>query len=188
MGPRRCGAPVAIMNILDCLDRVFVAAAMGILVVMMCLTTISVFGRYFFGAPIPDDLILSEHLMVFLVFLPLGAVQAARQHVFVTIFTDWMSNETKVVMETIGVMVGFFIFLIITCAVYTDFQQSWEVGAYSEGQLEVPESPARFAIFVGLLLLTARLLIDAVIGVHGLIKGNSVATKSEEARILDAEL
>jgi len=31
-------------------------------------------------------------------------------------------------------------------------------------------------------------LIDAVIGVHGLIKGNSVATKSEEARIIDAEL
>ena len=122
------------------------------------------------------------------VFLPLGAVQAARQHVFVTIFTEWMSNETKVVMEAIGVMVGFFIFLIITCAVYTDFQQSWEVGAYSEGQLEVPESPARFAIFVGLLLLTARLLIDAVIGVHGLIKGNSVATKSEEARVIDAEL
>ena len=96
------------MKILDWLDRVFVTAAMGILVVMMCLTTISVFGRYFFGAPIPDDLILSEHLMVFLVFLPLGAVQAARQHVFVTIFTEWMSNETKVVMETIGVMVGFF--------------------------------------------------------------------------------
>ena len=68
------------MKVLDWLDRVFVTAAMGILVVMMCLTTISVFGRYFFGAPIPDDLILSEHLMVFLVFLPLGAVQAARQH------------------------------------------------------------------------------------------------------------
>jgi TRAP-type C4-dicarboxylate transport system permease small subunit len=176
------------MKILDWLDRVFVTAAMGILVAMMCLTTISVFGRYFFGAPIPDVLILSEHLMVFRVFLPLGAVQAARQHVFVTIFTEWMSNETKVVMETIGVMVGFFIFLIITCAGYTDFQQSWEVGAYSEGQLEAPEPPARFAIFVSLLLLTAQLLIDAVIGVRGLINGNSVATKSEEARVVDAEL
>lgn len=176
------------MKILDWFDRVFVTAAMTILVVMMCLTTISVFGRYFFGAPIPDDLILSEHLMVFLVFLPLGAVQAAREHVFVTIFTEWMSNDAKVIMETIGVIVGFFIFAIITAAVFTDFQQAWEVGAYSEGQLEVPESPARFAIFVGLLLLTLRLLVDAVIGVHGLITGSAVATKSEEARVMDAEL
>ena len=176
------------MKILDWLDRVFVIAAMCILVLMMSLTTISVFGRYFFGAPIPDDLILSEHLMVFLVFLPLGAVQAAREHVFVTIFTEWMSNEAKVVMETIGVILGFFIFLIITCAVYTDFQQSWEVGAYSEGQLELPESPARFAIFLGLLLLTVRLFIDAIIGVNSLVKGNAVATKSEEARAMDAEL
>ena len=176
------------MKILDWFDRIFVTAAMCILVLMMSLTTVSVFGRYFFGAPIPDDLILSEHLMVFLVFLPLGAVQAAREHVFVTIFTEWMSNESKVVMETIGVIVGFIIFAIITGAVFTDFQQSMEVGAYSEGQLEVPESPARFAIFVGLLLLTVRLFADAVVSIHGLRTGQAVATQGEESRVLDTEL
>jgi len=176
------------MKILDWFDRVFVAGAMGILVIMMCLTTISVFGRYFFGAPIPDDLILSEHLMVFLVFLPFGAVQAAREHVFVTIFTEWLSNETKVVMETIGVIVGFIIFTIITCAVFTDFLQSWEVGAYSEGQLEVPESPTRFALFLGMALFSVRLLADAIVSVRGLMTGSAVATMSEEARVVDSEL
>lgn len=175
------------MKVLDWLDRIFVTFAMGVLVVMMCLTTVSVFGRYFFGAPVPDDLILSEHLMVFLVFLPLGAVQAAREHVFVTIFTEWMSNRSKVVMETVGMGVGFVIFAIITGAVYTDFQQSMEVGAYSEGQLEVPESPARFAIFIGLLALTVRLFADAVISIHGLGAGKAVAARGEESRVLDTE-
>ncbi len=175
------------MKILNWLDRIFVTTAMSVLVLMMSLTTISVIGRYFFSAPIPDDLIISEHLMVFLVFLPFGAVQAAREHVFVTIFTEWMSNNTKVVMETIGVVIGFFIFTIITCAVFTDFLAAWEVGAYSEGQLEVPESPARFAVFVGLALFAVRLLADSIVSVRGLMTGSAVATLSEEARVLESE-
>lgn len=174
------------MKILDTLDRVFIAIAMTVLVVMTGLTTVSVFGRYFFGAPIPDDLILSEHLMVVLVFLPMAAVQAAREHVFVTIFTDWMDDRPKVIMETIGTAVGFVIFTIITCAVFTDARQAWEVGAYSEGQLELPETPARFSIFIGLALLSVRLLIDTVVAVRGLVRGGVQATKSESDRVLDA--
>ncbi len=113
------------MKIFDGMDRVLVAVAA--LIVMMLLTTVSVIGRYLFNAPIPDDLVMSEFLMVFMVFLPLSAVQAAREYVFVTIFTDWMSNNAKVMLETIGVMIGLFIFTIIAIAVFTDFFAAWSV-------------------------------------------------------------
>ena len=152
------------------------------------MTTVSVLGRYFLAMPIPDDLVFSEMLMVFVVFLPFSIVQANREHVFVTIFTEWMPNNTKVVMETVGVVVGFCIFSIVTCAVWTDFWEAWEVKAYVEGPLELPEYPARFVAFFGLALFTVRLFIDAVTSIHGLITGKAVATESEEARVIKAEI
>ena len=175
------------MKILQWIDRIAVVTAVVALVTMMLLTTVSGIGRYLFSAPIPDDLVMSEFLMVFVVFLPLGAVQAAREHVFVTIFTEWLANNTKVVLETIGVIVGLGIFTVFTVAVYTDFHQAWSVGAYVEGPLELPEYPARFVAFFGLALFAVRLLVDSVISVIALKKGQAVATESEEARARHVE-
>jgi TRAP-type C4-dicarboxylate transport system permease small subunit len=176
------------MKLLDAIDRVVVLVSVVALAVMMMLTTISVIGRYFFSMPIPDDLVMSEFLMVVVVFLPFSAVQAAREHVFVTIFTDWMSNRAKVIMETVGVVVGCGIFSVIAAAAYSNFYDAWDVGAYIYGQLELPEWPPKFVVFFGLTLFSVRLLVDAVRSVKGLIDGTAVAARSEEARALDAEL
>ncbi len=176
------------VKILDWIDRIVVAIAIVALVTMMLLTTVSVIGRYFFSAPIPDDLVMSEFLMIFVVFLPFAAVQAAREHVFVTIFTEWMPDSQKVVMETIGVVLGFFIFSLISAAVFTDFYGAWEVGAYMDGPLELPEAPIRFVAFFGLALFSVRLLVDSITSVHALITGTAHASRSEEARALDSEI
>ncbi|MCH7477512.1 MAG: TRAP transporter small permease [SAR324 cluster bacterium] len=169
-------------------DRLLVLVAVSALIGMMLLTTVSVIGRRFFNSPIPDDLVMSEFLMVFVVFLPFSAVQAAREHVFVTIFTDWMSNRTKVIMETFGVVVGFGIFTVISMAVFTDFLAAWSVGAYVEGPLELPESPARFAVFFGLAVFSLRLLVDSITSIYGLVRGRAVASLSEKARLLGKQI
>lgn len=154
---------------------------------MMLLISVSVIGRYFFNAPIPDDLVMTEFLMVFVVFLPFGAVQAAREHVFVTIFSEWLPNNYKVVMETIGDVIGFFIFAIVAAAAYKNFREAWEYGSYVEGLLELPEAPVKFIAFFGLTLFAIRLFIDAVVSVVGVVNGTAVAARAEEARILDTE-
>lgn len=160
-------------------------AALVTLVLLVC---VSVIGRYFFAAPIPDDLVFSEFLMVFIVFLPLASVQAAREHVFVTIFTEWMPNRRKVIFETFGVIVGLIAFTIVGAAVYTDFRESLEFDSYVDGPLELVEWPAKFAVFFGIALFTVRLLVDAAQSVTGIIKGTAKATRSGEDRALDAEL
>ena len=167
-------------------DRLLVLVAVSALIGMMLLTTVSVIGRRFFNSPIPDDLVMSEFLMVFVVFLPFSAVQAAREHVFVTIFTDWMSNRTKVIMETF--VVGFGIFTVISMAVFTDFFAAWSVGAYVEGPLELPESPARFAVFFGLAVFSLRLLVDSITSIYGLVRGQAVASLSEKARLVGKQI
>lgn len=176
------------MKVLDYIDRAMILTAVVAISVMTLLICISVIGRYFLNMPIPGDLVLSEFLMVFIAFLPLAAVQAAREHVFVTIFTDWMSNEAKVVMETIGVVVGLVIFTIVAAAIFTDFHHAWSIGAYTEGDIEFPEAPPRFIVFFGVALFAVRLLADAVGSIVGLRTGTAHAARSEAERALEIEV
>ena len=176
------------MKILEYIDRVTVVTAIVAILTMTCLVTVSVIGRYFFSLPIPGDLVFSEFLMVFVVFLPLAAVQAKREHVFVTFFTDRMKNDAKVVMETIGVIIGLIIFTIIALATMSDFQYAWVNGTYTEGEIELPEAPPRFVVAFGISLFAVRLFVDAVRSVIGLYTGEALASKGETERALDIEI
>jgi len=172
----------------DVVDRTALWLSVCALLFIMSVTCVSVIGRHFFNAPIPDDLVMSEFTMVIVAFLPLAAVQASREHVFVTIFSDWLPNRPKVAMELFGVYLGVVIFTIVTCATYTDFKQAFDVGAYEEGALEVPEAPFRFIVFLGLFLFSIRLVLDAVVSTKGFFTGEAQATRSEEDRALDVEI
>jgi len=172
----------------DVIDRGALWLSVCALLFIMSVTCVSVIGRYFFNAPIPDDLVMSEFTMVVVAFLPLAAVQASREHVFVTIFSDWLPNRPKVAMELFGVYLGVVIFTIVACATYTDFKQAFDIGAYEEGALEVPEAPFRFIVFLGLFLFTIRLILDAIVSTKGFFTGETQATRSEEDRALDVEI
>ena len=154
---------------------------------MVLLVCISVTGRHFFAMPIPDDLVFSEYLMVFIVFLPLSSVQALREHVFVTIFTEWMPNRRKVIFETVGVFVGLIAFFIVAAAVYQDFAEAWEFQSYVDGPLELLDWPAKLTLFIGIALFVVRLFVDLIQSIHGIITNTATATRSEEDRVLDTE-
>lgn len=185
--PSRRGPRHEPVKILDHIDRLAVITAIIAIVAMTLLMTVSVIGRYFFNMPVPGDLVLSEFLMVFVAFLPLSAVQASREHVFVTIFTDWMNNSAKVVMETVGVVIGLLIFTILAVATFTDFYHALTIGAYTEGEIEFPEAPPRFVVSFGLALFALRLLVDAVRSIVGLFTGEAYAARGEAERALDIE-
>ncbi|MFK7964075.1 MAG: TRAP transporter small permease [Burkholderiaceae bacterium] len=112
-------------------DRTLVIAAAIAFFVMLSITVVSVIGRYFFNAPIPDDIVFNELLMVFLVFLPFAYVQRKRQHVTVTLVSDWFSKHNQYYFEVFGNVLGFLIFCLISYATWQDFQSSWEVLAYN---------------------------------------------------------
>ena len=175
------------MKILALIDRATVVVAVSALVAMMLLVCISVTGRHFFAMPIPDDLVFSEFLMVFIVFLPLRSVQAAREHVFVTIFTEWLPNRARVIMETFGVFVGLIAFSIVTLAVFADFLDSWEFQSYVDGPLELLLWPPKLIVTFGVALFTVRLLVDLIQSIHGIVTNTATATQSEEDRVLDAD-
>jgi TRAP-type C4-dicarboxylate transport system permease small subunit len=175
------------VKILSLIERICVVIATSALVAMVLLVCISVTGRYLFAMPIPDDLVFSEYLMIFIVFLPLASVQAVREHVFVTIFTEWLPNRKKVMFETFGVFIGLIAFTIVGVAVFDDLADAWEFQSYVDGPLELLEWPPKFVLFFGVFLFTVRLLVDFIQSVRGIITDTATATRSEEDRILDAD-
>jgi TRAP-type C4-dicarboxylate transport system permease small subunit len=176
------------VKLLQWFDRMMVVISVTALVVLTAEVCVSVIGRYLFSAPIPDDLVISEFLMVFIVFLPLSSIQAAREHVFVTIFTEWMPNNIKAMLETFGVFIGLIGFSIIAVATYADFKHAWDYGSYVTGLWELVEWPAKFAVFAGIALFAVRLLVDFIQSIAAVIRGTATATKPEEDRVLDGEL
>lgn len=145
---------------LNAADRALYLLAAAALVLMTVITMISVLGRYLFSAPIPDDLIISEMLIVVLVFLPFSRVQAEDKHVNVTLLTDLMPPRGQAVCELLGLAIGLVFFGLVSVATFGNFLDAWTVGAYFEGRVEFPEWPPRFAVFLGCALLFARLVLD----------------------------
>lgn len=172
------------MAILNALDRLLVVLSAIALMTLMMLITVSVFGRYFANTPVPDDLVLSEVLLVFVGFLPLAQVQANREHIFVSVFTDWMSNAAKVVFEMIGQIIGVVFFALVAAAVYTDFYAAWDSGAYYLGEFEVPEWPGKLVVVIGVGLFALRLALDTILDLWGLFTGTAQAAASETERVL----
>ncbi len=177
----------AMTRTLQRLDQYAIWIAVAAVVSIMAITCISVASRYFLGRPVPDDLTISENLMILLVFLPLAAVQGSREHVFVTIFTDWMPNRVRVAMEIFGILVGIVFFGILTWASWVDFAHAYRVGEYTQGPLNIPHAPFKFVLFAGLFLFLVRLVVDFVLDLAGFISGKAQAHKSEEDRVLEKD-
>ena len=176
------------MRMFATIDRVAIFLSVSAVIAIMSITCISVVGRYFFNSPIPDDLSISEKLMVVLVFLPLAAVQASREHVFVTVFSEWMPNRAKLGLETFGIFVGCVFFGVLSAATWVDFYDAFGKGSYTQGPLNIVHWPFKFVLWVGITLFFIRLVYDFVISLIGLATGRMEAAKSEEDRVLDIEV
>lgn len=137
---------------------------------MLGITTVSVIGRYFFKAPIPDDVTMNEFLMVFIIFLPLAYVQFKREHIMVTLLSDMMPPKGVAILDVIAHLLGLIFYGLMAAAAYYLFLDSWTVGSYMHGLLSLPEWPTRFIFFAGVLLISLRLVGDLIQAILALTK------------------
>ena len=151
-------------------EKSLVLVAGMAIMLMLAITTLSVVGRYLLGAPIPDDVVMNEFLMVFVVFLPFAYVQSQREHIMVTLFTEKLSDRTNMTLDAFGFLLGFVFFAIMSYSAFFYFLDAWTTGNYMEGPLALPEWPVRFVFFVGVLVFTLRFAIDLIKTANELIK------------------
>lgn len=136
-------------------------AGIGIMT-MLAITTVSVIGRYFFHAPVPDDVTMNEFLMVFVIFLPFAYVQFKREHIMVTLFSDMMPPKGVAVLDVIAHLLGLIFYGLMAWSAYYYFLDSWVVGSYMDGMLALPEWPTRFVFLAGVVIMSLRLVGDLI--------------------------
>lgn len=93
-------------RVLGCLGGVLLIAMMG-------LTVCDVIGRYLFNSPIKGAGELTEILLCAVIFLGLGAVSLAEDHVVVDLLTDKLPDAIQPLRQVItGLLSGVILFII----------------------------------------------------------------------------
>ncbi|WP_232802335.1 TRAP transporter small permease [Alloalcanivorax mobilis] len=140
-------------------DTVFIVIAKLMLCAMVLVTFLSVIGRTFFNTPLPDDLLISEMLMVALVFLPLSWVQSQGAHLEVTVLTDFLPKPVQTLLVSIGLLLGLAVFGTMT---YVSWMSAHDAFVFDElaynSVLDLRDWPAKMLIPLGLAWWCLRIL------------------------------
>jgi TRAP-type C4-dicarboxylate transport system permease small subunit len=136
---------------MDAVDRLLMRIATVLLLSMVLVTFISSIGRAVFNRSLPDDILISEILMVAVVFLPLGYVQARGGHLEVTVLTERMAPRVQEYFYVAGLVLGLLFIGSMTYFTARLAIESFTTGELAYGSLlNIPEWLARGLIPIGL--------------------------------------
>lgn len=154
----------AIVRVMNRIDRVLIAVAQCLLVAMVLLAFTSVCARIFLNQSVPDDILISELLMVAIVFLPLGYVQSVGAHLEVTVLTDHLSLKIQSMLKSLGLLLGISIFGLMAYVGWLNAYEDYQSGAYGwSSTLYIPIWPAKMMIPLGLAWWCLRMLAQLTI-------------------------
>jgi TRAP-type C4-dicarboxylate transport system permease small subunit len=102
------------MNIIRVVSRVSGYVATAFMMVLMLLTVVDVFLRYFFSAPITGATEVSRLLMIIIVFPALGWAAIDRAHIRVDLVVSRIPARVQAIIGSITFFIGLVTFCIIT--------------------------------------------------------------------------
>ncbi len=150
-------------------EKSMVVLSAMIVAAMMLLTTTDVVLRYVFNSPIQDSFQLSQFMMVGIVFLGIPYMQSIRGHVTVEFLTSRLSPRARSILTIFGLLIGLFIYAIVTWKSGSYAWSSWKINEYTMGIIHYPLWPAKFMVPIGTGILCVRLVLDIVHDISMLI-------------------
>jgi TRAP-type C4-dicarboxylate transport system permease small subunit len=156
---------------LRALEGAFLLCSVFAIFLLMTLICVSVLGRNLFASPVPDDIILAENLMPFIVCLPLAFVTARRGHIEVEIFTSWMPNGALNALSAFANLIGMLIFLAIAWCAWQGVLKDLATQQYYEGILQLPIWMTKLVFVLGVAVFSLRLALNAMIDVRNVYYG-----------------
>lgn len=157
-------ATAVIVRVMNAIDRCLLVLAQIVLASLMTMTFVNVLGRSLFHVSVPDSLIISEMMMVAIVFLPLGYVQSVGSHIEVTVLTDLMSKRIQDALFAVGLALGVLVFGLMTWLGWLSAHEAFLSGSYGfNGVLYLPEWPVKMLIPLGLGWWCLRMLLQLLL-------------------------
>lgn len=143
------------------------ALAGGVTFAVMLLVAANVLTRYFFNAPIAGTLEITESALGYIIFLSLAMTQYEGGHIQVVLLTQRLSPRAARMLEVIALSIAVAFFAWATSATLDSALESWAMNEQEWGAIQFPLYPVRFAITLGLGLMTLQCLLDALLAATG---------------------
>lgn len=131
-------------------------AGMAVFMVMVFLTFIDVFLRYWFGSSISGTVEMTELMMVVVVFSAIACTQWQKSHVVMDILTAQLTEPNRTLL---GVMTSLWSFVTIAFCAYTTALYAASTASVTL-TLRIPLSPFIYLASFGFSLLALALLHD----------------------------
>ena len=158
-----------IEKLIDTLEWICMAGSVAGLLLIMALTTVDVFLRKFTPYSVPSLFeMVSDYLMVALVFLAISRVYRLGGHVRVTLLERTLPHAGQQILQRVMDAVAFLFFLLMAVMGWESARTAMSFQEVSSSVLAYPLSPALFIVPVGAGLAGLRSLQALVFGsVHG---------------------
>ncbi|MEQ8897724.1 MAG: TRAP transporter small permease [Roseovarius sp.] len=129
--------------IVERLARLLLLAGQAGLFLMMILTVASITGRLTIDIAIPDSVTINEILMIFVVLLPMLAVQRDHAHVSVELLSVRRGSRAERRLHVIGCVVCAAAFLVLAWSLGISAIKALERHELYRGQFKLPVWPFR---------------------------------------------
>jgi TRAP-type C4-dicarboxylate transport system permease small subunit len=141
----------------------WVAVISGVAVVLMMLyTTVDVAGRYLANRPVPAAYETTIILLIYVTYFGVTLVQARGGHMRLGFIYEKGSFKGKALIDLFSVLIGLFLFGIVTWQGWLYAIDSWQVGEVTMGAYTVPVFPGRVALAIGATIFVIQYIIDFI--------------------------
>jgi len=139
----------------------WVAVVSGVVVMLMMLyTTADVIGRYGFNHPVPGAFEYTNMFLIFVTYFGITLVQSRGAHLRLAMLWEKVGPRGKAIIDLMSVIIGLFIFTIITWQGWLWAVQSWQTREEIMGVYNVLLFPARFGLAIGASIFVIQYVID----------------------------
>lgn len=153
------------MKFLRAIERLHIAfgvlSGMSILVITMTIVA-DVILRLVANQPVRGATEFSTLMMIVIVYIGLASVQASKSNFRMEIVIDKLPKQLQRVLNLVTTLIAMFVIGIMAWYTAQEAFYSLERREMSFAAISFPVYPARLIIALGLFLLTAQLLVDAI--------------------------
>ena len=142
------------------------------IIIMILIGTIDVIGSDIFNEPLPTTYEATEALMVVVTFGGLAFVQRKKMNINVDLLLRHFPPRLQIVSELASNLIGLLFFGAFTWYGVSFFWESFEIKEYAEALIPFPIYPSKFAMLIGVGLVTLQLLVDTFQTVKRLMRGD----------------
>lgn len=142
-----------------------------VLMGMSIMITVDVILRYFFNAPLPASVEISQLTEPYVILLPFAFALAKNQHVRVGILTLRLPAALSFASDLFAYFVDFILFAMFTWYAWQEFYYSYQIDEIMMAAIKLPWWVGKFAMPLGMAIAGLQCVVSALLAFRNYREG-----------------